>query len=73
MARVQLLLDNLTGCPALVFGCRMDVLAWNDLGGALYELPGPVRAMVVVAGVSSRPVRNHAGSRLGGHEVADAS
>ncbi|MFI1169597.1 helix-turn-helix domain-containing protein [Streptomyces sp. NPDC020801] len=31
----QLLLDSMTGVPALVLGRRMDVLAWNSLGAAL--------------------------------------
>jgi len=35
---VQLLLDNLADRPALVFGSRMEVLAWNDLGGALHDV-----------------------------------
>lgn len=37
------LLDSMTGVPALVLGRRMDVLAWNGLGAALItdfgELP----------------------------------
>ncbi len=41
---VQLLLDNLTDCPALVFGCRIDVLAWNDLGGALHDVTDEARS-----------------------------
>ncbi|RSM87202.1 transcriptional regulator [Streptomyces sp. WAC 01325] len=31
----QLLLDSMTGVPAVVLGRRMDVLAWNALGAAL--------------------------------------
>jgi transcriptional regulator with XRE-family HTH domain len=31
----QLLLDSMTGVPALVLGRRMDILAWNSLGAAL--------------------------------------
>ncbi|WP_031512855.1 helix-turn-helix transcriptional regulator [Streptomyces sp. NRRL F-5123] len=33
---VQLLLDRMADCPAMVLGHRMDVLAWNALGDALH-------------------------------------
>ncbi len=32
----QALLDSMTGVPALVLGRRMDILAWNSLGAALF-------------------------------------
>ncbi|MFD4988612.1 helix-turn-helix domain-containing protein [Streptomyces sp. NPDC058374] len=32
----RLLLDSVAGVPALVLGRRMDVLAWNTLGAALF-------------------------------------
>lgn len=44
---VQRILDALTDAPAVVRNARMDLLAWNDLGGALYApmvidpIPGP--------------------------------
>ena len=34
--QTQLLLDHLTGVPAMVLGRRMEVLAWNPLAAALY-------------------------------------
>ncbi|MEU6349769.1 helix-turn-helix transcriptional regulator [Streptomyces sp. NPDC047072] len=32
----RVLLDSMTGVPALVLGRRMDILAWNSLGAALF-------------------------------------
>ena len=34
-AATRVLLDSMTGVPALVLGRRMDILAWNTLGAAL--------------------------------------
>lgn len=34
--QTQQLLDGLSGLPAMVLGRRMEVLAWNTLGAALY-------------------------------------
>ncbi|NBM16253.1 helix-turn-helix domain-containing protein [Streptomyces sp. GC420] len=43
-AATQLLLDSMTGVPALVMGRRMDVLAWNALAAALITDFGAVPA-----------------------------
>ncbi|QSB14236.1 helix-turn-helix domain-containing protein [Natronosporangium hydrolyticum] len=33
---IRVLLDSLTGVPALVLGRRMDIIGWNALGAALF-------------------------------------
>ncbi|MFD5567389.1 helix-turn-helix domain-containing protein [Streptomyces cadmiisoli] len=33
---VRVLLDSMVNVPALVLGRRMDIIAWNDLGAALF-------------------------------------
>ncbi|MFI1098624.1 helix-turn-helix domain-containing protein [Streptomyces sp. NPDC020917] len=44
---VRLMLDGMQDVPAFVLGRRMDVLAWNDLCGALQDFrPGTVPNMV---------------------------
>ncbi|MBY8877330.1 helix-turn-helix transcriptional regulator [Actinacidiphila acidipaludis] len=44
---VRLMLDGMRDVPAFVLGRRMDVLAWNDLCGALQDFrPGTVPNMV---------------------------
>lgn len=47
--RLQLLLDQLTGLPALVLGPRMDVLAWN----------GPASRLITDFSRVSAPNRNY--------------
>jgi len=46
---VQVLLDSLSHLPAMVFNARLDVLAFNDLGRALYASVVPADGPVNTA------------------------